>query len=167
MAIVSKLNIARSSVLVAVTAAAMATSGCMGTTREVINNGFIADEQTLKLVPVGSSREQVLLSLGTPSATATFDREVFYYISQKRERSFEFMKPSLVSQSVLAVYFDKNGTVEKLSNYQMQDGKVFDMISRTTPTGGTELTFLQRILSGGASTGAAAAKSLLGGANKY
>ncbi|HWU60590.1 MAG TPA: outer membrane protein assembly factor BamE [Ensifer sp.] len=145
----------------------MATSGCMGTTREVINNGFIADEQTLKLVPVGSSREQVLLSLGTPSATATFDREVFYYISQKRERSFEFMKPSLVSQSVLAVYFDKNGTVEKLSNYQMQDGKVFDMISRTTPTGGTELTFLQRILSGGASTGAAAAKSLLGGANKY
>lgn len=167
MAIVSKLNIARSSLLVAVAAAAIVTSGCMGTS-ETINNGFIADEQTLKLVPVGSSREQVLLSLGTPSATATFDREVFYYISQKRERKFEFMKPSLVSQSVLAVYFDKNGTVEKLSNYQMQDGKVFDMISRTTPTGGTELTFLQRILSGGAAnSGAAAARGLLGGAPKY
>ncbi len=167
MAIVSKLNIARSSLLIALAATAIGTSGCMGTSREVINNGFIADEQTLKLVPVGSSREQVLLSLGTPSATATFDREVFYYISQKRERRFEFMKPTLVSQSVLAVYFDKKGTVEKLSNYQMQDGKVFDMISRTTPTGGTELTFLQRILSGGAASGAQAAKSLLGGGNKY
>lgn len=162
MAIVSKLNIARSSLLIALAATAIGTSGCMGTSRDVINNGFIADEQTLKLAPVGSSREQVLLSLGTPSATATFDREVFYYISQKRERRFEFMKPTLVSQSVLAVYFDKKGTVEKLSNYQMQDGKVFDMISRTTPTGGTELTFLQRILSGGAS-GAQAAKGLLGG----
>ncbi|HZG26971.1 MAG TPA: outer membrane protein assembly factor BamE [Ensifer sp.] len=137
----------------------------MGTS-ETINNGFIVDEQTLKLVPVGSSREQVLLSLGTPSATATFDREVFYYISQKRERKFEFMKPSLVSQSVLAVYFSKNGTVEKLSNYSMQDGKVVDMISRTTPTGGTELTFLQRILSGGASS-SSMAKGLLSGGNKY
>lgn len=167
MAIVSKLNIARSSLLAAMAATTIITSGCMSMgTKEVINNGFIADEQTLKLVPVGSSREQVLLSLGTPSATATFDREVFYYISQKRERTFEFMKPTLVSQSVLAVYFDKNGTVAKLSNYSMQDGKVVDMISRTTPTGGTELTFLQRILSGGAS-GAAAAKSLLGGGNKY
>lgn len=167
MAIVSKLNIARSSLLIALAATAIGTSGCMGTSRDVINNGFIADEQTLKLAPVGSSREQVLLSLGTPSATATFDREVFYYISQKRERRFEFMKPTLVSQSVLAVYFDKKGTVEKLSNYQMQDGKVFDMISRTTPTGGTELTFLQRILSGGAASGAQAAKGLLGGGPKY
>ena len=35
-------------------------------------------------VPVGSSREQVLLALGTPSTTATFDNEVFYYISQTR-----------------------------------------------------------------------------------
>lgn len=166
MAIVSKLNLARSSVLAAVAAATIVTSGCAGTS-EVINNGFIADEQTLALAPVGSSREQVILSLGTPSATATFDREVFYYISQKRERKVAFLKPTLISQSVLAVYFDKNGTVAKLSNYTMQDGKVFDMISRTTPTGGTELTFLQRLLSGGASSGAAAARGLFGNTNRY
>jgi outer membrane protein assembly factor BamE (lipoprotein component of BamABCDE complex) len=164
---VSKIRIARLSLLAAVAAAGIATSGCAGTS-EVINNGFIADEQTLALVPVGSSREQVLLSLGTPSATATFDREVFYYISQKRERKVAFMKPSLISQSVLAIYFDKKGTVAQRSNYTMQDGKVVDMISRTTPTGGTELTFLQRILSGGAATGADAARSLLGGSTtKY
>ena len=49
----------------------------------------------------------------------------------------------------------------------MKDGKVFDMISRTTPTGGTELTFLQRILSGGAASGAQAARNLFTNNNKY
>ena len=166
MARTSNFRIARSTLLAAVAVATLAASGCASTT-EVINNGFVADEQTLALAPVGSSREQVLLSLGTPSATATFDNEVFYYISQKRERRAAFMKPSLVSQSVVAVYFNKDGVVEKISNYTMQDGKVFDMVSRTTPTGGRELTFLQRILSGGAASGAQAARNLFSNTNKY
>ena len=67
--------------------------------RRVIQNGYVVDEQTLALAPVGSSREQVLLSLGSPSATATFDTEVFYYISQKRTRAVAFMKPRLVEQT--------------------------------------------------------------------
>jgi outer membrane protein assembly factor BamE (lipoprotein component of BamABCDE complex) len=115
---------------------------------QTYNQGYVVDEQTLALVPVGSSREQVLLSLGTPSTTATFDNEVFYYISQKRRRPVAFMKPKLIDQSILAVYFDKDGTVSQLAHYTQQDGKVFDMISRTTPTGGKELTFLSQLLTG-------------------
>ena len=150
--------------LAAMLLVSLSAAGCnslnMG---ETINNGFVADEQTLALAPVGSSREQVLLSLGTPSATATFDNEVFYYISQKRERPVAFMKPHIVSQNVMAVYFDKDGNVARLANYALKDGKPFDMISRTTPTGGTEMTFLQRALSGGAAGAAnAAADSLFG-----
>ena len=122
--------------------------GC--TTSEVLNGGFVADDQTLALAPVGSSREQVLLSLGSPSATATFDNEVFYYISQKRSRPVAFMKQQVVDQSVMAVYFDNDGVVEKITRYGMKDGKVFDMISRTTPTGGRDLSFLEQLLKGGA-----------------
>ncbi|MDI6838951.1 MAG: outer membrane protein assembly factor BamE, partial [Rhizobiaceae bacterium] len=55
--------------------AAGGLSGCK--TSEVFHNGYIVDEAALDLVPEGSSREQVLLSLGTPSTTATFDGEVF------------------------------------------------------------------------------------------
>jgi outer membrane protein assembly factor BamE (lipoprotein component of BamABCDE complex) len=130
-------------------------------TSEVIQNGYVVDDQTLALAPVGSSREQVLLSLGSPSVTATFDAEVFYYISQKRTRAVAFMKPKLVEQSVLAVYFNKDGEVERLGNYTMKDGRVFDMISRTTPTGGVEMTFLTRLLKGGVNP-AAAAQSMFG-----
>ena len=64
-----------------------------------------------------------------------------------------FMKPKIIEQSVLAVYFDKDGNVERLAHYTLKDGKVFDMISRVTPTGGAELTFLGQLLKGGANPG--------------
>lgn len=145
---------------IAITLSASVLAGCQGT-GEVLNQGYIIDQETLALAPVGSSREQVLLSLGSPSATATFDHEVFYYISQKRSRPVAFMKPKLIEQSVLAVYFDKDGNVGRLAHYTLQDGKVFDMISRVTPTGGRETTFLGQLLRGGANPGAAV-RNILG-----
>lgn len=123
--------------------------GC--STRQVLNQGYIVDEQALQLVPVGSSREQVLLALGSPSTTATFDNEVFYYISQKRVRPVAFMRPRLVDQRVLAIYFGEDGRVERIADYGLQDGRIFDFISRTTPTGGGDTTFLGQILTGGPS----------------
>ena len=115
---------------------------------ETLSHGFIVDQETLDLVPVGSSREQVLLSLGTPSTKATFDSEAFYYISQTRQRSVAFMNPRLTDQKVLAVYFGADGRVSNIAHYGMQDGKVFDFISRTTPTGGKETSFLGGLITG-------------------
>src|SRR5215475_5557254 len=76
----------------------IAVSGCTASsmnlgTSETLHQGYVIDEQQLELVPVGSSREQVILALGSPSTTATFDNEVFYYISQKRVRSVAFLNP--------------------------------------------------------------------------
>ncbi|AGA64354.1 Outer membrane lipoprotein OmlA [Liberibacter crescens BT-1] len=110
------------------------------------NSGYIVDEQSLQLVSNGSSREHVLASLGTPSTTATFDTEVFYYISQKRSQPLAFMKANIKNQSILAIYFNNRGVVTQISRYTLKNGKVFDMISRTTPTGGKDLTFLQKFL---------------------
>ncbi|MCM2292125.1 outer membrane protein assembly factor BamE [Allorhizobium sp. BGMRC 0089] len=149
-------------VAVALLAATAGLSGC--TTGEVFHNGYIVDPQALALVPVGASREQVLLSLGTPSTTATFDGEVFYYISQTRKRPFAFMKQQIVDQHVLAIYFGKDGTVVRRANYTLKDGKVFDMVSRTTPTGGKDMTFLQQVLSGGGGA-ANSIKSMLQNSN--
>lgn len=118
---------------------------------ETLTQGYVIDEKALELVPVGSSREQVLLALGTPSTTATFDNEVFYYISQTRRRSAAFMKPKLVDQRVLAVYFGPDGRVKQIAHYGLQDGKVFDFISRTTPTGGRDQNFIAQMITGVAS----------------
>jgi outer membrane protein assembly factor BamE (lipoprotein component of BamABCDE complex) len=115
---------------------------------ETLTQGYVIDQQAIDLVPVGSSREQVLLALGTPSTKATFDNEAFYYISQTRKRYVAFDKPRLVDQKVLAVYFGEDGRVTQIANYGLKDGKVFDFISRTTPTGGKDQNFLSQIMGG-------------------
>jgi outer membrane protein assembly factor BamE (lipoprotein component of BamABCDE complex) len=129
---------------------------------ETLTQGYIIDQQSLDLVPVGSSREQVLLALGTPSTTATFDNEVFYYISQTRRRSVAFAKAKLVDQHVLAVYFGGDGRASNIANYGLKDGKVFDFISRTTPTGGKDQNFLSQVIQGAGKLTPASAGSMMG-----
>ena len=51
----------------------------------------------------------------------------------------------MTDQNVFALYFDKSGKVERIANYGMKDGKVFDFVSRTTPTGGSEPNFLSNM----------------------
>ena len=151
-------SLSNPAIAVSLAAAVAALAGCNSPTTqslglnpsETLTQGYVIDQQQIDLVPVGSSREQVILALGSPSTTATFDNEVFYYISQERSRPVAFMKPKLVQQSILAVYFNEEGNVDRLANYTMKDGIVFDMVSRTTPTGGKEMTFLGQLLSGGA-----------------
>lgn len=154
----SKSHFARLAASAAMVAAGAVIAGCSATeslapkgsftARETLHQGYVFDQEALDFVPVGSSREQVLLALGTPTTTATFDNEVFYYISQTRVRSAAFMKPRIVDQRVLAVYFGPDQRVANLAAYGLKDGKVFDFISKTTATGGKDLTFLGQILSG-------------------
>ena len=58
------------------------------------------------------------------------------------------MAPTEVDRKVVAVYFSRTGAVERVANYGMKDGKVFDFISRTTPAGGEESSFLGQIFKG-------------------
>ena len=47
-----------------------------------------------------------------------------------------------MDQRVVAVYFDKSRRVTRLANYGLKDGKIFDFVSRTTPTGGAEVNYV-------------------------
>ena len=64
--------------------------------------------------------------MGTPSTVATVSGEAYYYISQRAERAIGFMPQQVTDQRVVAVYFDKNRRVERLADYGMKDGRVFD-----------------------------------------
>ena len=127
-------------------AATVAMAGC---TNEVLQQGYVQDEGLINLVGEGSSREQVVLALGTPSTRSMVGDEIYYYISQTRGRTFAFQNLSVKDQRVLAVYFDENDTVQRVANYTLKDGKVFDTISRTTPTASRDSTFLQQVIVGG------------------
>lgn len=111
-------------------------------------HGYVVSDVALAQVPVGSSRDQVLVALGTPSTTATFSNEVFYYVSQTRYRMAQFTNPRIVDQRILAIYFDGNNRVSRIADYGLQDGQVFDFVTRTTPTGGEDLSFIQQMFRG-------------------
>ena len=113
-----------------------------GCTSEQFQKGYILPPGALEQIPIGASQDQVLIVMGTPSTVATLDGEVFYYISQRSERMVAFMNQKVVDQRVIAIYFDKNRRVRRLANYGLQDGKIFDSISRTTPTSGQEMSYL-------------------------
>jgi outer membrane protein assembly factor BamE (lipoprotein component of BamABCDE complex) len=124
---------------VAIALGCAALAGCTG---EQFQKGYIMPPGALEQIPIGASQDQVLIVMGTPSTVATLNGEVFYYISQRAERKIAFMNQQIVDQRVIAIYFDKNRQVQRLANYGMQDGKIFDFISRTTPTSGQELSYL-------------------------
>ena len=129
----------RHALVLALTCATLA--GCA----EQFQKGYVLPEGALEQIPIGASQDQVLIVLGTPSTVATLSGEVFYYISQRSERRVAFLDTQVTDQRVLAVYFDKKRQVQRVANYGMQDGKVFDFVSRTTPTSGQEISYLTPI----------------------
>jgi outer membrane protein assembly factor BamE (lipoprotein component of BamABCDE complex) len=124
-------------------ALALGLAGCTG---ETFQRGYVLPDGALEQIPLGASQEQVLLVLGTPSTVATVSGEAFYYISQKADRPIAFMQGRVTDQRVIAVYFDRDRKVERLAEYGIKDGKVFDFASRTTPTSGNDLNVITTML---------------------
>jgi outer membrane protein assembly factor BamE (lipoprotein component of BamABCDE complex) len=128
----------------ALLAAALLAVVTAGACTQVQHHGYMAPEGALEQLPLGSTQEQVLIVLGTPSTVATISGEVFYYISQRSEQT-SFLPARETDRRVIAVYFDKHRRVQRLADYGLKDGKVFDYVSRTTPSSGTEQTTLNLI----------------------
>jgi outer membrane protein assembly factor BamE (lipoprotein component of BamABCDE complex) len=142
--------------LAGVIAALLALAGCSGdalpklalpTIGQTSQHGYVVAPAALQQVPNGSSKEQVLIALGTPSTQANYGNDVFYYVSQTRSRAAAFLPERVVDQRVIAVYFDGKERVSKVADYGLQDGKVFDFVSRTTPTAAPDQTFIQQLFS--------------------
>ncbi|HUZ67922.1 MAG TPA: outer membrane protein assembly factor BamE [Beijerinckiaceae bacterium] len=117
-------------------------SGCLGYDGD-IQHGYQMDPSAISQLKVGEPAQQVLVALGSPSTTSTVGGGAWYYISQNTVRKAAFLAPTVTNQRILAVYFDKNKRVERIANYGLKDGKVFDFLNRTTPTGGNDESFLR------------------------
>lgn len=109
------------------------------------SRGYIIDEEALKkLHPGQTTLAQVGEYMGTPSTISTDDGVAWYYISRKTE-TFIFFEPEEVDRTVIAVYFDKTSVVQEVLYYGLQDGEVVNLVTRTTPTRGKELTILGQL----------------------
>ncbi len=115
---------------------------------EEYKRGFVMDDGLIAQVKPGMDVQAVLTTLGTPSTTSTVGNRTFYYISQTVYRRFQFQDLTVTDQRVLAVYFNKGFKVERLANWGLKDGIIFDFISGSTPTGGQEQSFVGNLFRG-------------------
>ena len=110
-------------------------------------SGFQAIESDPKDVAVGKdTKSTVRAKLGSPSATSTFDPNVWFYLNQVKQR-VAFRRPQVTARNVTAISFNKETeTVETVNTYTLKDGKVIAFNNRETPTRGRELTILEQLL---------------------
>ena len=118
--------------------------GCLGYDGE-FQRGYVVDSRLLAGITPGTPAEKVLGDLGTPSTTSTVGGDAWYYISQHVDRPLAFSQPQVTDQHVVAVYFDPKKKVTRIANYGIEDGRVVDVVTRTTPTGGAEQGFLKNL----------------------
>ena len=61
----------------------------------------------------------------------------------QRLKNFEMPKRGIIEREEIAALIKrKTRQVRRIANYGLQDGRIFDFISRTTPTSGQELSYL-------------------------
>lgn len=121
--------------------AAMLASACSPIRH---THGYTPRSNELDDIRVGvDTRATVQNKLGRPSTLGAFDDEEWLYISIKSE-TVAFFEPEVKEQRVVMVVFDQEGRVSDVGDYGIEDGRVIDLVSRTTPTSGRKLTILQQ-----------------------
>lgn len=97
-----------------------------------------------EIEPGSSTRRDVEQSLGTPSTAGVFRENVWYYMSERTERT-AFLDPELIERKIVAVVFDGDGVVEDIVTYTENDRQEVSLVSRVTPTAGNELSLIQQL----------------------
>lgn len=92
-----------------------------------------------------TSKQEVLAKFGSPSTKSDFGAETWYYISARKE-GVGFLKPKVVKDEVTDIQFDANGVVSAVNFYDKGDAQQVALVTRTTPTEGHSLTFIDQTL---------------------
>lgn len=113
----------------------------------VAYSGFQAIDSQPKDLKVGvDTKSTVRAKLGSPSVQSTFDPNVWFYISQVKQR-VAFRRPQVISRQVTALTFDRETElVTKVESLDLGDGKQIAYSGRETPTRGREMTVLEQLL---------------------
>jgi outer membrane protein assembly factor BamE (lipoprotein component of BamABCDE complex) len=126
--------------------AAMIGGGLSGCAAEVRNHGYAPDDELLAGITAGQdTRGSVRRKIGRPSTTGVFTKTGWYYVATTVEH-YLYHAPAVADRRVVAVQFDANDVVAGVNVYGIEDGRIINLQTRTTPTHGRELTILQQLL---------------------
>ena len=121
-------------------------AGAQGCAPVIQNHGYAPDDVLLADIQEGQdTKGSVRRKIGRPGTSGVFSDAGWYYVASTVER-YTYHAPKVVDRRVVAIEFDDNEVVTSVNTYGMEDGRVIDLQTRTTPTHGRKLTILQQLL---------------------
>ncbi|MCB9983150.1 MAG: outer membrane protein assembly factor BamE [Rhodospirillales bacterium] len=105
---------------------------------------MLENHQMQQIVPLESTRSDVLRNLGSPTSKSTFNPNVWYYIGQKTEKRGIF-DPEVVEERIVMVAFNEEGYVETIQDIDRERMNI-PYVREKTPTHGNETTVMQQFL---------------------
>jgi outer membrane protein assembly factor BamE (lipoprotein component of BamABCDE complex) len=127
--------------------AVVALTGLAACAPRLETHGYTPVLEALERVEAGvDTRGSVQRKIGRPSSTGVFGGSGWYYVSTQVEH-YLYHEPTVVDRKVVAVTFDENDVVASVDVYGLEDGRVIDLETRTTPTYGQQLTIVEQIFS--------------------
>lgn len=126
--------------------AAALTAGVQGCAPVIQNHGYAPDDALLAEIQTGQdTKGSVRRKIGRPGTNGVFSDDGWYYVASTVKR-YTYHAPEVIDRRVVAIEFDANEVVASVNTYGMEDGRVIDLQTRTTPTHGRKLTILQQLL---------------------
>jgi outer membrane protein assembly factor BamE (lipoprotein component of BamABCDE complex) len=108
--------------------------------------GHNSEAIDLKQIVIGQSRtDDVIAILGSPTTRSNFGDETWYYVNQVKQTRGPFA-PEVVDQQVIAVRFNSETTVSDVTEYKKEQGKLVEIVGKTTPSEGHSVTFMEQML---------------------
>ena len=108
----------------------MALAGCAPT---ITKHGHQFQDNDVQKIQTGMSQQQVAGVLGSPTTTATVSSGQAHYYISSTEKQTAFFTPEETDRKVVAVYFSQFGSVDRIAQYGLKDGKVVNYSKNQTP----------------------------------
>ena len=100
-------------------------------------------EELAEIRPGIDTRETVVRKIGRPASSGIFTDHGWYYVSSEVER-MTYHAPKITDRRVVAITFHPNGVVAGVNEYGLEDGRIIDLVTETTPTHGRQLTVVEQ-----------------------
>ena len=128
--------------LIAAAVVALTLAACAATYED---HGFIPPQQQLDEILIGlDTRDTLKVSIGTPGTTGLLTEGAWYYV-ESRFRKFGYREAEEIDREVVAISFARDGTVENIERFGLEDGKVIILSRRVTESNVKGVSFLKQL----------------------
>jgi outer membrane protein assembly factor BamE (lipoprotein component of BamABCDE complex) len=116
-------------------------AGCAPTVQV---HGYVPPPADVARIKPGDTTATVEEVLGRPSSNGVIRDSAWYYVQSTIE-NYTYNPPRVIDRTVLAVNFTPNGVVRDITRYGLEDGRIIDLETRVTATGGREMGVLEQL----------------------